>query len=222
MGSPVESTEKRPLEFLVKLIMKMRQSYKSFELWLSTLVIFSALQGILCLQCEVGINNDTQAMECEGSWDKMQEIMKEKLGGKWEEMKNNLTGDMTGLIDEFKKQFDALKDKLADALKGGEERKKRDVATLFRVKRAEEATAEPEPEPEGDDYYCIKKTMGDNTVKSCLPKSVADPLKMACGLIPSAGTVCVCDDMDLCNDGQLIVLSISLICVLQVILVAIQ
>ena len=77
---------------------------------------------------------------------------------------------MTGLIDEFKKQFDALKDKLADALKGGEERKKRDVASLFRVKRAEEATAEPEPEPEGDDYYCIKKTMGDNTVKSCLPK----------------------------------------------------
>ena len=26
-------------------------------------------------------------MECEGSWEKMQEMMKEKLGGKWEEMK---------------------------------------------------------------------------------------------------------------------------------------
>ena len=39
------------------------------------------LLGIFCLQCEVGINNETSAMKCEGSWDKMQEMMKEKMGG---------------------------------------------------------------------------------------------------------------------------------------------
>ena len=119
----------------------------------------------------------------------MQEMMKEKMGGKWEEMKvvrcfhqrflkstlqNNLTGDMTGLIEQFKKQFDELKNTLENALtpKTGEERRKRDAEELFRVKRADEATAEPEsePEPEGDEYYCIKKTLGGNTVKSCLPK----------------------------------------------------
>ena len=35
-----------------------------------------------------------------------------------------------------------------------------------------------------------------------LPQSVADPLKMACGVIPTAGTVCVCNDSDLCNGGH--------------------
>ena len=129
---------------------------------------------------------------------------------------------MTGVIGQLKKQFDELKNKLENALmtpKTGEERRKRDAEEVLRVKRADEAAAEPEPEPEpeGDEYYCIKKTLGGNTVKSCLPKvlyrknnyswhyisqSVADPLKMACGLIPSAGTVCVCNNEDLCNSGQ--------------------
>ena len=83
---------------------------------------------------------------------------------------------MTGLIEQFKKQFDELKNTLENALtpKTGEERRKRDAEELFRVKRADEAAAEPEPEsepePEGDEYYCIKKTLGENTVKSCLPK----------------------------------------------------
>ena len=43
--------------------------------------------GVLCLKCEVGMNNDTQSMECAGSWDKMQDIMKKELGSKWEAMK---------------------------------------------------------------------------------------------------------------------------------------
>ena len=147
--------------------------------------------GLFALQCEVGINNETSAMECEGSWDKMQEMMKVKMGGKWEEMKvvnynfinnykasvqTNLTGDMTGVIDLLKTQFEGLKNKLQNVLtpKTGEERRKREAEELFRVKRAEEGAAEPEPEsepePEGDEYYCIKKTMGGSTVKSCLPK----------------------------------------------------
>merc|ERR1711909_235287 len=108
-------------------------------------------------------------------------------------MKNNLTGDMAGLIEQFKKQFEELTNSLENALKG-EDRRKREVDSLFRVKRAE-------------DYYCIKKTMGDNTVKSCLPKSLADPLKMACSLIPSEGTICVCNDEDLCNSGQKVILT---------------
>merc|ERR1711970_822765 len=141
-------------------------------------------------------------MECDGSWDKVQEMMKEKIGIKWEEMKTNLTGDMTGVISQLKTQFEALKNKLQNALtqKTGEERRKREVSELVRVKRGEEGSAEPEPE--GDEYYCIKKTLAGNTVKSCLPKSVADPLKMACGVIPTAGTVCVCNDSALCNGGN--------------------
>merc|ERR1711892_281192 len=197
--------------------------------WMSAVLILTAMQGIFCLQCEVGINNETSAMECEGSWEKMQEMMKEKLGGKWEEMKNNLTGDMTDLIEQFKKQFEELKNSLENALtpKTGEERRKRqaeevdemspfhqvwkaeqlrmntELLSESRMKRAEEGAAEPEPEsePEGEEYYCIKSTMGENTVKSCLPKSIADPLKMACGLIPTEGTVCVCNGEDLCNSG---------------------
>jgi len=169
----------------------------------SAVLLLTALQGIFCLQCKVGVNNETSAMECEGSWDKMQEMMKEKMGGKWEDMKSNLTGDMTSLMEQLKKQFDDLKNKLQNALTPAtetERRRKREVQSFQRVKRSEETDAEPEPE--GDAYYCIKKTMAGNTVKSCLPKSVADPLKMACGILPTAGTVCVCNDKDLCNGGQ--------------------
>merc|ERR1712131_414915 len=65
----------------------------------------------------------------------------------------------------------------------------------------EEASAEPEPEPEADDYYCIKQSVAGHTLMSCLPKSVADPLKMSCGKILGSGDVCVCNDKDLCNSG---------------------
>ena len=37
-------------------------------------------------------------MECEGSWDKMQEMMKTKMGGKWEEMKVGLNIIMISLL----------------------------------------------------------------------------------------------------------------------------
>merc|ERR1712179_463950 len=167
----------------------------------TAVILTSVIQGIFALRCEVGVNNETSAMECEGSWDKMQE----KMGGKWEEMKTNLTGDMTGVIGQLKAQFEDLKNKLQNVLtpKTGEERRKREVSELVRVKRGEEPAAEPEPEPEGDQYYCIKKSLAGNTVKSCLPKSVADPLQMACGHVLTVGTVCVCNDSDLCNRGNI-------------------
>ena len=87
---------------------------------------------------------------------------------------NNLTGDMPSIIGELKKTFDDLKNTLQNALTptNNEERKKREAQELFRIKRAagEGGAAEPEPKPEKDEYYCIKKAMGENTVKSCLPK----------------------------------------------------
>ena len=49
--------------------------------------------------------------------------------------------------------------------------------TSSRVKRSEDGEAEPEPEgaPEtSDDYYCVKKSLGGNTLKSCLPKVILD------------------------------------------------
>merc|ERR1712055_495018 len=104
----------------------------------TAVILTTVIQGFFALQCEVGVNNETSAMECEGSWDKMQEMMKTKMGGKWEEMKTNLTGDMTGVISQLKTQFEVLKNKLQNALtqKTGEERRKREVSD--RVKREEE------------------------------------------------------------------------------------
>ena len=49
--------------------------------------------------------------------------------------------------------------------------------TSSRVKRSEDGAAEPEPEGEPeprDDYYCVKKSLGGNTLKSCLPKVILD------------------------------------------------
>ena len=47
---------------------------------------------------------------------------------------------------------------------------------LIRAKRAGDGSdAEPEPEAEPeDDYYCVKKSLGGNTLKSCLPKVSLD------------------------------------------------
>ena len=91
-----------------------------------------------------------------------------------ESIQNDLTGgDLTGVIDQFKKHFEGLKNKLGNVFTPKEEksRKKRDLneMNLSRSKR-EESAPEPEPEPKGDHYYCIKKSHEGNTVKSCLPK----------------------------------------------------
>ena len=51
------------------------------------------------------------------------------------------------------------------------------MAMTSRVKRSEDGAAEPEPEGEpepSDDYYCVKKSLGGNTLKSCLPKVILD------------------------------------------------
>eukprot|EP00092_Neocalanus_flemingeri_P027335 GFUD01029646.1.p2 GENE.GFUD01029646.1~~GFUD01029646.1.p2 ORF type:complete len:120 (+),score=38.09 GFUD01029646.1:107-466(+) len=107
----------------------------------SIVLVLTAIQGIFCLQCEVGVNNETSAMQCEGSWDKMQEMMKEKMGGKWEEMKSNLTGDMTGLMEQLKNQFDELKNKLQNALTPSTERRRKRETEDFSLSRVQPGQA---------------------------------------------------------------------------------
>merc|ERR1712227_562342 len=163
------------------------------------LVVLAVINGVSCLQCEVGINEDIKAMDCKGSWEHMKSEMKDKFQDHWDDLQNDVTSGMTSIIESFKGSLsDALEsaqNSLQNALTPSEDgRKKRDVG--------EDGTAEPEPEPEVDDYYCIKKSLGNNTVKSCMPKSVADPLKMICTNLAAAGTVCVCNDQDLCNSAN--------------------
>ena len=43
--------------------------------------------GTVSLKCMVGVNNNTKEMDCEGSWDKVQEMMKTKFDGTWDDMK---------------------------------------------------------------------------------------------------------------------------------------
>ena len=114
------------------------------------------------LKCEVGYSNETQIMECEGSWEKVQMMMKEEMGNKWQMIQQNM--DLSGLVDDLKSKVDDLKDVLKDVLKTtGDGRRKREAG--------EESSAEPEPEPEpSEEYFCIKKSLGGTTVKSCLPK----------------------------------------------------
>ena len=50
-------------------------------------------------------------MECEGSWDKMQEMMKEKMGGKWEEMKVIEGIHFNQFLRYFLDQFDRRHDR---------------------------------------------------------------------------------------------------------------
>jgi len=127
--------------------------------------------------------------------------MKMKLGDQFESVKASLTTDLTGTIGMLKEKLGGAVDALKNALPNNE--RKRRSPELSRAKRSEEeGAAEPEPEGEPepeDDYYCVKKSMGGNTLKSCLPKAVADPLKMACSMLPGVGDVCVCQDQDLCN-----------------------
>ena len=114
------------------------------------------------LKCEVGYNNETQVLECEGSWDKMKTMMADKLGTQWEAIQQNITG-MTGIIETLSSQFNDIKQSIQNVLKPAEDSR--------RKREAEEAEPEPEPEPEpSDDYYCIKNSLAGNTLKSCLPK----------------------------------------------------
>ena len=108
-------------------------------------------------------------MDCKGSWEHMKSEMKDKFQDHWDDLQNDVTSGMTSIIESFKGSLsDALEsaqNTLQNALTPSEDgRKKRDVG--------EDGTAEPEPEPEPevDDYYCIKKSLGNNTVKSCMPK----------------------------------------------------
>ena len=125
--------------------------------------IFSLLPDVSGLKCEVGYNNETQVLECEGSWDEMKTMMAEKLGSQWESIQQNITG-MTGIIETLSNQFNDIKQSIQNVLKPAEDSR--------RKREAEEAgEAEPEPEPEpSDDYYCIKNSLTGNTLKSCLPK----------------------------------------------------
>ena len=98
-------------------------------------------------------------MECEGSWEKTQSMMKEKLGDKWTELQANMTSGMTGIIESFKDSLNP--DKILGAIQSAikptsETRRRRDTG---------EETEEPV-----DDYYCIKQTLAGHTLKSCLPQ----------------------------------------------------
>ena len=91
--------------------------------------------------------------------------MKDKLGDQWDNIKQNMTTGMTGVIMSLKENFNKLTETIQNILPitakpDGDKRRKRDT---------EEAAPEPEPEPE-DDYYCIKQSAAGHTIKSCLPK----------------------------------------------------
>ena len=66
------------------------------------------------LKCEVGLNNETQVLECEGSWDQLQLQMQEKLGASWEQLQLNMTTGMTAVIDQLKQSLNL--DQLADTV----------------------------------------------------------------------------------------------------------
>ena len=70
--------------------------------------------GVFCLQCHVGLNNDTQVLECEGSWDQLQLQMQEKLGASWGQLQLNMTTGMTAVIDQLKQSLNL--DQLADTV----------------------------------------------------------------------------------------------------------
>merc|ERR1712168_1269489 len=159
------------------------------------LMVFS-FEEVAGLKCEVGYSNETQIMECEGSWEKVQMMMKEEMGNKWQMLQQNM--DLSGLVDDLKSKVDGLKDILNDVLKTtGDGRRKREAG--------EESSAEPEPEPgPSEEYFCVKKSLGGTTVKSCLAKSVAAPLTVACNVFPGSGTLCACNDQDVSNSSHLI------------------
>ena len=149
-------------ETLISLSLIFRKIKTTKILNIVTCIIYL---GAWCLQCEVGLNNETKAMDCKGSWEEMQAVMKDKLGDQWDNIKQNMTTGMTGVIMSLKENFNKLTETIQNILPitakpDGDKRRKRDT---------EEAAPEPEPEPE-DDYYCIKQSAAGHTIKSCLPK----------------------------------------------------
>jgi len=173
----------------------------------TALILFGLFNGGFALKCMVGLNNETKPMECSGSWEKVQADMKTELGDQFEAMKANLTTDLTGTIAMLKEKFGGAIDALKNALPNTDNGRKRRSAELIRARRSPGEGGAAEPEPEGEpepeeDYYCVKKSMGGKSLKSCLPKAVADPLKMACSMLPGVGDVCVCQDQDLCNGSH--------------------
>merc|ERR1711973_630216 len=152
------------------------------------MMVFS-LEDVSGLKCEVGLGNATQVMECQGSWEKVKMMIKEEVGNNWEAVQNI---DMSGLLDDIKNKVDDLKESLGNILQKttGDSRRKREAE--------ENPTAEPEP---AEEYYCIKQSLGGTTVKSCMPKSVAAPLTTACSALSGTGTLCACNDQDVCNSS---------------------
>ena len=59
---------------------------KSFDNIVSG-VLHDYITGISGLECLVGLNNDTQALECEGSWQAVQDRMQQQLGDQWQQTK---------------------------------------------------------------------------------------------------------------------------------------
>ena len=60
------------------------------------------------LKCEVGVNNETQILECEGSWEKVKMMLQEKMGSKWEMVQQNMTSGITNLIESMKGQVENI------------------------------------------------------------------------------------------------------------------
>merc|ERR1712226_754099 len=88
-----QAEEQRGSSFRRTMASKSNHQFRIFM----ALVVFS-LQDVSGLKCEVGLNNETQVLECEGSWDKMKMMMADKLGSQWETVQQNITG-MTGIIE---------------------------------------------------------------------------------------------------------------------------
>ena len=79
-------------------------------------------------------------------------------------LQGSLTEQLGGLVGKLQETFGNLGNTLQGALDqaGGA----LDNGASGRKKR-EEPSAEPEP---GSDYYCVKRSLAGNTVRSCLPK----------------------------------------------------
>merc|ERR1719447_1620245 len=82
------------------------------------LLLALASRGISGLECLVGLNNDTQALECEGSWQAVQERM-QQLGDQWQQTKGSLTEQLGGLVGKLQETFGNLGNTLQGALDSG-------------------------------------------------------------------------------------------------------
>merc|ERR1711936_928328 len=73
-------------------------------LMISVVLLVVSLKAAAGLKCEVGVNNETQILECEGSWEKVKMMLQEKMGSKWEMVQQNMTSGITNLIESMKGQ----------------------------------------------------------------------------------------------------------------------